>query len=287
MTANIDALVREGISAFKAGRRDEARAFLMKAVEIDQYNEQAWLWLSAVVDSVEDQRTCLENVLAINPSNERARNGLQVLSQRSQDFPFGDPASPPSDDTSASAEEAAPDFGTGEAQAPDDEWSAGLNLPDSDTTPDNESEPAGAPFGDDFFSGRVDVFGSGAPGVFVSIEDDVFGPDDVPPPPEPLSDSDSVMASAPSPNIQESDEPDLADIPATGVFATVTDDDDLFDDAFSELDASELFRYIPPEIQPTRLPGTVERYPVALLVGFILLLALNAGAIALLIYRLQ
>ena len=55
MTANIDALVREGISAFKAGRRDEARAFLMKAVEIDQYNEQAWLWLSAVVDSVEDR----------------------------------------------------------------------------------------------------------------------------------------------------------------------------------------------------------------------------------------
>jgi tetratricopeptide (TPR) repeat protein len=75
-------MVREGISAYRAGRKDEARALLLRATEIDQYNEQAWLWLSAVVESPEEARTCLENVLTINPNNERARNGIDTLTQR-------------------------------------------------------------------------------------------------------------------------------------------------------------------------------------------------------------
>src|SRR6185295_16929048 len=82
MPANVDGMVREGISAYRAGRKDEARALLMRAVEIDQYNEQAWLWLSAVVESVDEQRTCLENVITINPNNERAKQGLSVLEQK-------------------------------------------------------------------------------------------------------------------------------------------------------------------------------------------------------------
>ena len=82
MPANVDGMVREGISAYRAGRKDEARAFLLKAVELDEHNEQAWLWLSAVVDSTDEQQICLENVLAINPANERARQGLQFLQQK-------------------------------------------------------------------------------------------------------------------------------------------------------------------------------------------------------------
>lgn len=82
MPANVDGMVREGISAYRAGRKDEARALLLRAVEIDQYNEQAWLWLSAVVESVDEQKTCLENVLTINPGNERAKQGLHVLTQK-------------------------------------------------------------------------------------------------------------------------------------------------------------------------------------------------------------
>jgi hypothetical protein len=82
MPANVDGMVREGISAYRAGRKDEARALLLRATEIDQYNEQAWLWLSAVVESPEEQRTCLENVLTINPNNERAQQGIEMLSQK-------------------------------------------------------------------------------------------------------------------------------------------------------------------------------------------------------------
>jgi tetratricopeptide (TPR) repeat protein len=75
-------LLRRGIAAAKAGRREEARQVLLHVVELDERNEQAWLWLSGVVDSREDRRVCLENVLAINPDNPHARQGLRHLDQQ-------------------------------------------------------------------------------------------------------------------------------------------------------------------------------------------------------------
>jgi hypothetical protein len=103
MPANVDGMVREGIAAYRAGRKDEARALLMRAVEIDEQNEQAWLWLSAVVDSVEEQKICLENVLAINPGNERAKQGLATLEQKSAPTPKAPPAQPDDDVLAASS----------------------------------------------------------------------------------------------------------------------------------------------------------------------------------------
>lgn len=82
MPANVDGMVREGINAYRAGRKEEARALLMRAVELDQYNEMGWMWLSAVVDTPEEQRTCLENALVINPNNENAKKGLDVLAKK-------------------------------------------------------------------------------------------------------------------------------------------------------------------------------------------------------------
>jgi hypothetical protein len=79
MSVNVEAMVREGVAAVKAGKRDDARMMLTKAVELDPYNEEGWLWLSGVIDAPEDQRTCLENVLAINPANDKARKGLDYL----------------------------------------------------------------------------------------------------------------------------------------------------------------------------------------------------------------
>jgi hypothetical protein len=79
MAANVEAMVREGVNALKAGRKEEAGVLLLGEVELDPYNEDAWLWLSGIVESPEDQRTCLENVLSINPNNARARSGLEYL----------------------------------------------------------------------------------------------------------------------------------------------------------------------------------------------------------------
>lgn len=286
MTANVEAIVREGINAFKAGRREEARTFLMKAVELDQYNEQAWLWLSAAVDSVDDQRTCLENVLAINPDNARARNGLQVLAQQTPD-PFAQ-FNAARDDAPTSVEWAVSDTDTGGTSTEPgseqyDDWVANLNLPATSSPASAEPtfdagffNPPSPPSGDDFSTDP-----------FVSVDDDdVFAPGEVPPPPTPMS----GLASAAPASAQTADGGDFdfetPSARSTGVFATISENDDFGDVDLGEMDADELFRYIPPDIQPTRLPGTVERYPAALLLGFVLLLALNLGAAALLIYRL-
>jgi hypothetical protein len=79
MSANVDAMVRAGIEAYRGGKQSEARKLLEKAIELDDYNEQAWMWLSAVVETEEEKRTCLENVVVINPENEEAKRGLKML----------------------------------------------------------------------------------------------------------------------------------------------------------------------------------------------------------------
>jgi tetratricopeptide (TPR) repeat protein len=72
----VDELLREGIAAAKSGQRERARDLLMRIVEQDQENVMAWLWLSGVVDSLDDREVCLENVLALDPANAAARKGL-------------------------------------------------------------------------------------------------------------------------------------------------------------------------------------------------------------------
>jgi tetratricopeptide (TPR) repeat protein len=77
--STVDDLLKQGIAAARAGRKDEARQKLMRVVELDEENEQAWLWLSGVVESNDDRRVCLENVLTINPANAAAHKGLRLL----------------------------------------------------------------------------------------------------------------------------------------------------------------------------------------------------------------
>ena len=74
-----DTMLQRAIAALKAGRKAEARRLLEAILVINERHEQAWLWLSGAVDSDEERIVCLENVLAINPANLRARQGLAVL----------------------------------------------------------------------------------------------------------------------------------------------------------------------------------------------------------------
>src|SRR3954469_22298657 len=90
MPSNVDTLIQEGMRALKAGRREDARQILMKAVDLGERSEQAWLWLSACVDSPEEKQICLENVLSVNPANEKARKGLDALSKQ-----LGNRSAPP------------------------------------------------------------------------------------------------------------------------------------------------------------------------------------------------
>lgn len=78
---SMDALLEQGIQAVKAHERAKAREILEQIVEQDQYNEKAWFWLAAIIDDIGEKRICLNNVLVINPSNQRAQTLLDQLNQ--------------------------------------------------------------------------------------------------------------------------------------------------------------------------------------------------------------
>jgi hypothetical protein len=84
-------LLQQGIEALKAGRKAEARKLLAQVVQQDERNEMGWLWLSGTVDTDEEWRICLENVLAINPSNASARRGIEMLESRRSMQPVDTP----------------------------------------------------------------------------------------------------------------------------------------------------------------------------------------------------
>jgi tetratricopeptide (TPR) repeat protein len=89
-------LMRAGIAAAKSGQRERARDLLMRVVEQDEENALAWLWLSGVVDSLDDQEICLENVLALDPDHEAARQGLAwVRKQKGTQAPSPAETTPP------------------------------------------------------------------------------------------------------------------------------------------------------------------------------------------------
>jgi len=91
---NVDEMVAQAKAAYRAGRSSEARGLLLQAVQRDPTHQDAWLWLSGLVETLEEQRACLENVLALNPTHERAHKGLQSIAQQiaARD---GRPAAPP------------------------------------------------------------------------------------------------------------------------------------------------------------------------------------------------
>jgi tetratricopeptide (TPR) repeat protein len=82
VAASLDALLREGIAAARAGQAAQARTLLLRVVEADQRNVQAWYWLSRVADAPEEREICLENVLALDPAHTAVQAQLAELRRR-------------------------------------------------------------------------------------------------------------------------------------------------------------------------------------------------------------
>jgi tetratricopeptide (TPR) repeat protein len=102
----VDELLQEGIAAAKSGQRERAYNLLMQVVEEDRDNVLAWLWLSGVTDRLNEREICLENVLALDPTNAAARKGLaQVREQQKKAAVSGSGEIAPS---SSSRQESAP-----------------------------------------------------------------------------------------------------------------------------------------------------------------------------------
>jgi tetratricopeptide (TPR) repeat protein len=72
-------LLEDAIAAARRGERAKAREQLTRVLRYDQKNEEAWLWMSSVVESDRERIFCLNSVLKLNPNNKTAKRGLALL----------------------------------------------------------------------------------------------------------------------------------------------------------------------------------------------------------------
>lgn len=96
MSGNDDAhdLLVRGVAAAKANERKEARFFLEWALRMDPPLDQrmeAWFWLSEVSDDPKEVRDLIEEILAHNPGDGRARRKLAVITGRLKPEEIVDP----------------------------------------------------------------------------------------------------------------------------------------------------------------------------------------------------
>lgn len=72
-------LTKQGIQAFKEGKKKQALRFLSQAIRKDPQDEAAWFALGACVSTREQRIDCLQKVLEINPKNEAAGRELNKI----------------------------------------------------------------------------------------------------------------------------------------------------------------------------------------------------------------
>jgi len=83
----MDDLLQLGIAAFESGKIDEARRLLLAFVDQNPDNESGWGWLFNVCDTDKERVDCLEQVIRINPHNEKAEQLLRKYSLPEQSIP--------------------------------------------------------------------------------------------------------------------------------------------------------------------------------------------------------
>lgn len=69
-------LLKQAVQLYQAGERRQAARTLALLLRQDLTNEQAWWWLAACVDSVEQKLDCYQRILQINPLHTGARTAL-------------------------------------------------------------------------------------------------------------------------------------------------------------------------------------------------------------------
>lgn len=72
-------LLRRAIQAARNGRELTARELFQEVVRREPGNEVAWMWLSGLLDDLEDRIAACEKVLFINPRNASVRTYLNKL----------------------------------------------------------------------------------------------------------------------------------------------------------------------------------------------------------------
>lgn len=76
--SRIDRLL-DAIEFLKEDRREDAVNVLRELIREDNDFEDAWLWMSVAVDSLDQSSLCLDNVLRVNPRNDNAAIALHRI----------------------------------------------------------------------------------------------------------------------------------------------------------------------------------------------------------------
>mgnify|MGYP001461302913 CR=1 FL=1 len=318
-SANVDAMVREAKRAIRAGNKSEAQTLLLKATELDQSNEQAWMWLSAVVETVEDQMICLENVLQINPSNADAKRGLDLLRKKAPPPPPAEkPPSKPNNPFLIEGAEWEIDGNTDfllDALSPSSPKTSKTPTPPPSSSPrdllsddDDPINPPTDPFVSVFES--ADIFEtpyddddeseskSGSLDRLNTIDDQKSSSRiSSPPKSNPTNDFDDISSldddifgeDTLKDEVDEFlagdsffDEPaQKSSAPPPKQKSAPKPEPDMMSVGADE-DPSVYFEMIPVEIKATRIPGIDETYPSMLIPSIIGLVLLNIGALAML-----
>jgi len=78
--SRIDRLM-DAVELVKSDQRREAINILRELIREDNDFEDAWLWMSVAVESLDQSSICLDNVLRVNPGNFNAASALyRILS---------------------------------------------------------------------------------------------------------------------------------------------------------------------------------------------------------------
>ena len=84
-------LLKQGVLAAKKGDKTAARLAFERVLDLDQDNEDAWLWLAVLAEDPDEKRIFLGNVIVANPENARARKMLQALDAAAAAAPKPEP----------------------------------------------------------------------------------------------------------------------------------------------------------------------------------------------------
>jgi tetratricopeptide (TPR) repeat protein len=74
-----DTLLQQAMSAVRAGHELTARDIFLEVIEINPRNETAWMWLTGLLDDLDDCIYACQQVLEINPGNVHVSQYLSQL----------------------------------------------------------------------------------------------------------------------------------------------------------------------------------------------------------------
>ncbi len=75
--AQTASLLLLGRAVAEVGQKPAAYRLFKRATELDEENQDAWIWRAGLTQDIEETITCLKRVLTLNPGNTQAKAGLE------------------------------------------------------------------------------------------------------------------------------------------------------------------------------------------------------------------